>query len=428
MGNLNFFSPVEIRQIQISQLQKNLEYAYQRSPYYRDLMDRERIRPGHIRSLEDLRQFPTTTKDDLSREGDRFLCVRPDEIVDIMTTSGTTGLPIFVKATAADMARLAYNEELSFRAAGIERQDVVAVAVAMDRCFMAGMAYYLGLSRIGSAVLRVGPTSPAMLLKFMERSGVTAIISVPSFLKKVAAYAEQEGMDLSQSRVQRLICIGEPVRNRDFTLNALGQRISQAWKARVFSTYAASEIATTFCECEQGCGGHLHPELIHLEIIDPLGNPVPSGETGEICVTPFGIKGMPLIRYRTGDYSFIQPDVCTCGRASLRLGPILGRRDQMLKIKGTTIFPAIIHEIIQAEPLVRNHVLVVESEDALSDKIMLLIETDQPLVMESLREKVRSELKVAPQIRLASAEEIQTLQTAGEYRKRRLFVDHRRPL
>lgn len=421
----NPLSAEAIHRLQTGKLRQTIQYVHQHSPYYREMMDQAQIRPEDIRTPDDLRNFPTTRKDDMSREGDRFLCVPPEAIVDIMTTSGTTGTPIFVKATSADMERLAYNEELSFAAAGIGRGDVVALAVAMDRCFMAGMAYYLGLQRLGAAVLRVGPTSPAMLLKFLDRAGVTAIVSVPSFLKKVAAYARQEGMDLAKSRVRKLVCIGEPIRHADFSLNALGQAVADAWGAQVFSTYATSEIATTFGECEQGRGGHLHPDLIHLEILDAQGRPAAEGQVGEICVTPFGIQGMPVIRYLTGDYAFVQHSPCACGRASLRLSPILGRRDQMLKIKGTTVFPAVIHEICQAEPAVRGHVLVVESDDTLSDKLTLLIETSHPEVQERLAEKVRSELKVAPAIRIVSGEELQGLQTAGEYRKRRMFIDRR---
>ncbi len=419
------FSAEEIAILQTRQLRKTIHYIYTRSPFYRDLMEREGVSPADIKTLEDLRHLPTTSKEDMSRAGDRFLCIRPEEVADIMTTSGTNGAPIFFKLSEDDLARLAYNEQLSFCLTGITNKDVVALAVTLDRCFMAGMAYYMGLRRLGAAVLRVGPISPAFLLKFLDKTGVTAIVSVPSFLKRVAMYAEETGVSLRRGTVRKLICIGEPVRQADFSLNALGQTISRAWDAQVFSTYAGTEMSTTFGECEQGCGGHLHPELMHVEIVDEQGRPVPAGQTGEVCVTPFGITGMPLLRYRTGDYSFVRTEPCACGRSTLRLGPILGRRGQMLKVKGTTVFPAIIHEIVQSEPEVRAHVLIIESEDALSDKLILLLDTDQPRIAERIRERVRAEIKIAPDIRIVSGDEINILQTEGEYRKRRTFIDRR---
>jgi phenylacetate-CoA ligase len=427
MAISEMFSLEEITIMQTRQLRKTIHYIYNRSPFYRDLLDREGMSLTDIKSLEDLRHLPTTAKEDVSREGDRFLCVRPEEVADITTTSGTSGAPIFFKLTEDDLARLAYNEQLSFRLAGITEKDVVALAVTLDRCFMAGMAYYMGLRRLGAAVLRVGPISPAFLLRFLERTGVTTVVSVPSFLKRVGLYAEEAGISLRRSTVRKLVCIGEPIRQADFSLNALGETLSRTWGAQLFSTYASTEISTTFGECEYGCGGHLHPELAHVEIVDEHGRPVPEGETGEVCVTPFGITGMPLLRYCTGDFTFQRSQVCACGRATLRLGPILGRRGQMLKVRGTTVFPAGIHEIVQGETEVKSHVLIVESEDTLSDKLTLLLETDQPRAAERVRERVQAEIKTAPEVRIVSAEEINRLQSEGEYRKRRIFIDRRTP-
>jgi phenylacetate-CoA ligase len=425
MAISEMFSLDEIAILQTRQLRKTIHYIYNRSPFYRDLLDREGMSLTDIKTLEDLRHLPTTSKEDLSREGERFLCVRPEEVADITTTSGTSGAPIFFKLTEDDLARLAYNEQLSFRLAGITEKDMVALAVTLDRCFMAGMAYYMGLRRLGAAVLRVGPISPAFLLRFLERTGATAVVSVPSFLKRVGMYAEETGISLRHSTVRKLICIGEPIRQADFSLNALGQALSRSWGAQLFSTYASTEMSTTFGECEFGCGGHLHPELMHVEIVDENGRPVPNGAMGEVCVTPFGVTGMPLLRYRTGDFSCMHTEVCACGRNTLRLGPILGRRGQMLKVRGTTVFPAGIHEIVQAEAEVRAHVLIVESEDALSDKLTLLLDTDQPRAAERVRERVQAEIKTAPAIRIVSAEEINRLQSEGEYRKRRIFIDRR---
>ncbi len=427
MNKSEMFTPEEISIIQTRQLRKTIHYIYERSPYYRDLMDREGMTPADIKALADLRHLPLTSKEDFLREGDRFLCVRPEEIVDIMTTSGTVGEPAFYKATSQDLARLAYNEQLSFRAAGLTHKDVVALAVSLDRGSLPGMAFYLGLRQIGATALRLGPIAPAFFLRFLEQTSATAILAMPSFLKRVAVYAEETGHALRHCGVRKLICVGEPVRRIDYTLNPLGQMLARAWDAQVIASYTSTELATSFCECEEGCGGHLHPELACIEILNDKGYPVEEGEVGELCATPFGVTGMPLLRYRTGDFTFLRTEVCACGRQTLRLGPVLGRRGQMLKVQGTFVFPTSIHEIVQADPDVRAHVLVVENEDAMSDKLTLLLETSKPRAVERIREHVWLDVKIAPEIKTVSAEDMQALQGEGEFRRRRIFIDRRQP-
>ncbi len=320
------FTPEEISIIQTRQLRKTLHYVYDRSPFYRDLMDREGLLPAEIKTLQDLHFFPTTSINDLIREGDRFLCVRPEEVADIMMTSGTGDTSLVIKTTAQDMSRLAYNQQLVFLNAEVQEKDIVALAVTMDNCSMPGMAYYLGLRRIGAAGLRLGPISPDRFFRILEQTGISVVVAATTFLKSVITQAEKEDINLRRTTVKKLICIGEPVRQADFTLNSLGALLARTWDARVFSSYSTTDLSTTLCECEEGCGGHLHPELMHLEIVDERGHAIPDGEVGEICVTPFGITGAPVIRCRTGDYSFIREEQCNCGRSTSRLGPVSGPR------------------------------------------------------------------------------------------------------
>ncbi len=319
------FTPEEISIIQARQLRKTLHHVYERSPFYRDLMDREGLLPADIKTLQDLHYFPTTSGNDLVREGDRFLSVRPEEVADVFMTSGDRGAPLVIKTTAQDMSRLAYNEQLVFLTAEVQEKDIVALVVTMDNCSMPGMAYYLGLRRIGAAVLRLGQISPDMFLRILDRTEVSVLVAAPGFLKSVITQAEKENINLRRTTVKKLVCVGEPVRQADFTLNPLGALLARTWDAGVFSTYSTTDLSSTLCECEAGCGGHLHPELMHLEIVDGRGRVVPEGEVGEICVTPFGITGMPIIRYRTGDYSFISGERCNCGRFTSRLGPVSGQ-------------------------------------------------------------------------------------------------------
>jgi phenylacetate-CoA ligase len=404
---------------------KTIEYARVHSPFYRQRLAELPAKIG----LADLQRIPLTTKKDVSQHNDEFWCVGRDRIVDFCTTSGTTGLPTIYPLTNEDLDRLAVNEFLCFRRVGLTSNDVVILAVTIDKCFMAGLAYFEGLRRLGSAVVRVGAGSPAMLLSMIDRLSPTAIVSVPSFLKRVAGYAQQHGRDLSQSTVRKLVCIGEPVRNVDWTLTPLGDQISRAWNARVFSTYGNTELASSLCECEAGKGGHLHPELLHIEIVDDAGRPLADGQEGQLVATTIGVSGMPMIRFATGDVTFMTRQRCECGLWTPRIGPILGRRDQAMKLKGTTVYPAAVQRALGALEQVVDFVMIATAPTALSDELEVVVawRGESSSAEEMIREKLRGELKVCPTVRLASLQDVQALGDSKELRKQRVFLDRRKP-
>jgi phenylacetate-CoA ligase len=421
------FSLDEIRIIQTRQLRKTVYYLYERSPYYRDLMDREGIQPADIKDIDDLRHFPTTCREDISREGNRFLCIRPEEVADTVATAGTTHAPLFVRLAESDLLRLAYNEQISLRLTGLEPLDVVLLTTSLDRCNLAGIGYYHGLRRLGSGVMRVGPVPPALLLRLLDEGQATALIGTPAYFIQLVRYAQDVGLDQRLRNIKRLICVSEAIRKNDFSLSVLGERLVHDWHTTLFSLYTVTEIQTSFCECEAGQGGHIHPELMQLEIVDEQGRLLPEGTIGEVCVTPFGITGSPLLRYRTGDYSFLVHNECACGRMSPRLGPILGRSQQRVYIQQQAWFLTFIHEIIQAAPEIRQHVLVVESHEQGNDRLVLLLETTKPAVIEHLRQSLPLLVSNALDIQQVSPEQMQTLQNQGEAQPRRIFIDRRQP-
>jgi len=275
-----------------------------------------------------LNTLPTVDKKVLSERNLDFLCVPREQVVEIVTTSGTTGQPLLWMLTESDVQRLALNEKISFDCAGLTANDTVLVAVAMDRCFMAGLAYWLGLRELGCAVVRTGASSPTLILEMIQRVQPTVIVAVPSFLRHVADKARETGVDLKNCPVKKAVCIGEPIRDRALALNASGRAIEKAWGAKIYSTYGVTELANSLCECDAGAGGHLHGEQLHLEILDDAGQPVADGEVGEIVATTFGVEAMPLIRYRTGDCAAIFRAPCICGRTTRALA-----RSSAAKIK-----------------------------------------------------------------------------------------------
>jgi len=416
-------TPREIDSLLDQGVAATVAYVRANSPFYR----RKFASAPTIRTTADLQALPLTTKKEISQFNEEFWCVPRDQFIDISTTSGTTGIPTLYPLTQSDLDRLSHNEYLCFRQAGLSPGDVVILAVTIDKCFMAGLAYFEGLRRLGVTAVRVGAGSPAMLLRMMERLKPTAIVSVPSFLKRVATYASQQGIDPARSTLRKLICIGEPVRDSNWHLTSLGSQIACAWNAQIFSTYGITELACSLCECDAGTGGHLLPQLLHIEIVDDAGNPVPDGHEGQLVATSIGVAAMPLVRFATGDVTFMTHERCVCGRWTPRIGPILGRKDQAMKIKGTTVYPAAVQRALQGIDQIAGYVMIATAPTPLSDEleVVIALRGELPHAQETILEKLRGELKVSPTLRIASLQEIRILGDSTELRKQRVFVDRR---
>jgi phenylacetate-CoA ligase len=292
---------------------------------------------------------------------------------------------------------------------------------------MAGIAYYEGIRRMGAGLIRVGPGLPAMQWETIERLQPTTLVAVPSFLVKLIEYAQAKGIDLNTSSVKKAICIGEGLRTDSLELNTIGGKIKHAWNIGLYSTYASTEMQTAFTECGAGRGGHLHPELIHVELLDDAGNPVEAGEAGEVTITTLGVEGMPLLRYRTGDICHLHTEACSCGRNTPRLGPVIGRKQQMIKLKGTTLYPPAIFDIVQQVDHIHDYVVEAFTGKLGTDEVKLyisVIDGQQQNVERSLLSAFQSRLRVVPEIAFTPQKDIEALQQTGG-RKLKKFVDRR---
>jgi phenylacetate-CoA ligase len=203
--------------------------------------------------------------------------------------------------------------------------------------------------------------------------------------------------------------------------------VEKSWGAKVFSTYGVTELAASLCECEAGRGGHLHPELLHLEALDEQGRAVPDGEIGELTATTFGVEAMPVIRYRTGDFAALHRAPCACGRRTLRVGPIVGRKNQRLKIKGTTVFPSALKAVLDAVPEISSYAIVARRGENFSDDVEIKFSSaaDPTKIISTLKELFQGAAKVIPRLTAAAPAEIEQLQLPDGARKRRYFVDLR---
>lgn len=423
---LEFASAAGIRSVQESLLRKHVEYAAAASPYYRKLFASKGICPATV-TLDNLKDIPVTDKDQFSRLNDSFLAVTRGEVVDIVLSSGTTGIPSAVMYTERDLERLSYNEELSFAACGVTSDDTVLLTCTIDRCFIAGLAYYSGVRKLGAAAIRNGLATVESHLEIIRRLKPTVIVGVPTFLLKLGKYILSQGIDPHANGVKKLVCIGEPIRDRSMAFLRAGEELEFIWGAKVYSTYASSETITSFSECTAQNGGHLHPDLAVIEIVDDKGNCLPPGEVGEVVVTPLGMEGMPLVRFSTGDISFIMDEPCSCGRNSPRLGPILGRTKQMMKLKGTTVYPESIYAVLDSIPGVSEYFVTASADYDLSDLVKIYVAVNDRSCTDNLiLDKLQAVLRVRPEVIITSEETVNRWRNAGNSRKLIRFIDERK--
>ncbi|MDR7129154.1 phenylacetate-CoA ligase [Algoriphagus sp. 4150] len=418
-NHIDYLPADEIEARQVELLKKHLSYTLAHSPFYKDKFSKQDI--AAISKLSDFSKFPRTSKKDLAEFNAEFLSIVQREVVEYVTTSGTTGKPVSIALSKNDLERLAYNEARSLEIAGFTADDIVQITTTLDKCFMAGMAYYLGLTKIGAAVLRAGQGTPEFHWEMIRQVNPTSLIAVPSFLQKLGSHSSA-----ISNRITRALCIGEPLRNADFSDNQLSKNIKQHWNIDLRSTYASTEMATAFTECQEKQGGHLLPELIILEILDEHGNEVADGELGEVTVTPLGIEGMPLVRFQTGDLARKHADTCACGRNTPRLGPIEGRLAQMIKLKGTTIYPNQIEEILHNYPSASPYLIEIDRDyNGLDEVSIVLPETFTEEESYNLLIGLQARLRVKPTIKKSSASAIQQLLFRGNSRKPKKIIDHR---
>lgn len=261
-SDIEFCTSDEIEIFQNERLHEALRYLWAHSPFYQRMFRSHHIDINEIRTIQDLQLLPFTEKKDLQLYNNDFLCVPQYKIIDYITTSGTLGDPVTFGCTDRDLDRLAYNEKKSFECAGVHPGNIVQLMTTIDKRFMAGLAYFLGIRELGAGIIRVGNGMPELQWDTIQRIKPDTIMCVPSFILRLIEYAEQHGIDYRNSSVKRIIGIGEGLREQDFSLNLLGRRIKEKWNVELYATYSSTEMGATFSECSYGCGGHVHPELI----------------------------------------------------------------------------------------------------------------------------------------------------------------------
>lgn len=402
--NIDYLSKQEIEDFQAKKFKELLQYLNTNSKYYQNQFKELNIDVNKT-SLKEISKFPFTQKEDLANHNQDLLCVAKNKVADFVTTSGTISDPVTFFLTHKDIQRLGYNEAKSLTCAGATSNDVFQLMTTIDKRFMAGLAYLNGVSQLKAGMIRVGPGSPHLQWDSIQRFKPTYLIAIPSFIPKLIEFAVKNHIDFNNSSVKGIVCIGEPIRNKALELSELGKRIKSQWNVKLYSTYASTEMGAAFTECEHANGGHLRPELLILEVVDENGIEVADNEEGEVVVSTLGVEGMPLLRYKTGDVCVKYQTQCACGRNTTRLGPVLGRKKQMLKYKGTTVFPPAIFDVLDMMEMLDLYQLEILNDEYGNDDIIINLSEDLLLkntktfdVEDEIKSSFRSKLRVVPKL------------------------------
>lgn len=417
--------PEHIQEVQLNCLKNHLRHA-QNSLFYKNLLVNSHFEVDDLKTVGDLGSIPFTSRNDLA-EFHRNFTTNHAPISDISYTSGTTGTPLVIPYTAADLNRLAFNEAMAFYSAGVTAKDKILLTVTLDRGFIAGIAYYTGIQVLGATAIRSGPGHLEHQWKLIQELSPTVLLGVPSFLLAMARWGKKNGFLTTETSIHTLILIGEPVQDGRFSDTTLGKLLKESWNAQLISSYGATEIETAFGDCKLNRGGHEHPELMFVEIIDDEGKLVSDGVAGEVVVTPLGVQGLPLIRYKTGDISRLHSSPCKCGFNTRRLGPVEGRLSQRLKFKGTTLYPEMILQALQQLSGLGEHYIEVHEAFDLSDKIIITVATTlQCPTPTEVKNHLSSLLRVTPEIQFKPLNDVEKITGIGKLRKPKRFFDLRK--
>ncbi len=409
-----FLSPEQIIDKTIRALRNHVEHLRDESPFYRELL--KDIDPSSVQTLDDFAALPFTTRQLFSKNWHSFVSGGVTSVVETVMTNGTAGKPLLYVYSRNDLDRLAYGAALSFHSCGVGGQDRIQIMYGLDR-FCAGISFYHGAMLLGGNVSRAGQLPAEIQKSRFETLLPTVLVGIPSELMKLARDLEKKGFDVPNSSVEKLVCTCESVYDQNLSPNSVSRDLQQLWGAQVYSVYNLTEASAPMGECMVRGGLHTRPELVHIEVVAQNGEPVPDGTPGELVVTPLGNEAMPLLRYRTGDVTYIVPGECECGRGSPRIGPVLGRKSQLLLVNGSYVYPLNVTNVLDGMEEVNDYAIVVENNSPTSDRVTVHAAAPASSV-EKIVNQLRAEAKVSFPVLISNVATIQSMRPFSRVKQR----------
>ena len=381
----------QLQELQLSRLQAIVGRAYEHVQLFRSRMDERGLTPASVRRLEDLAGLPFTVKTDLRDTYPFGLFASPmGEVVRLHASSGTTGKPIVVAYTDADVKVWSSVMVRTFAACGLHAGDIIQNAYGYG-LFTGGLGAHYGAEALGATVIPISGGNTERQIMVLKDFGVTAICCTPSYFLHLAERAGEMGVDLRQLPLRAGVFGAEP------WTSAMRDRIQQQTGIRAYDIYGLSEIIGpgVASECSAQDGLHIFEDHFYPEIIDPQTlEPLPDGQEGELVLTTLSKQAMPMIRYRTRDITTILPEPCACGRTIRRIRRIGRRSDDMFIIRGVNVFPSQIETALLAVEGTLPHYQIVLTREQGLDQMEVQVEitaeifSDKIRAMEDLQERL----------------------------------------
>jgi phenylacetate-CoA ligase len=393
----------EIRGLQLKRLKETVKKLYENVPFYQNKFKELKIKPTDIKTLEDMRKLPLTTKDDLRNTSPFGMMISSlDNCIELHASSGTTGIPITVCYTPKDIDVWSEVMARCLSMSGLTKKDIFQNPIPYGT-FTGAFGFHYGAQKIGALVIPSGMGQSKRQLKLMDYYGTTFISGVASYAMRLSQVAQELDVDLQKLKVRNGLFGAEM-----FT-PGLKKRIMNTWDMDVHDIYGLTEMCGpgVSTDCDQHDGLHLWEDHFLVEVLDPITlDPVESEEEGEIVLTTLTKEGMPLLRYRTRDIAKIyDQEVCDCGRTHVKHTTIKGRSDDMIIIRGTNIYPGQIESTLMKNQEVGGNWRMVL--DTKNDVDMLTVEVESKNKLsqvesanleESLKNDIKSIIVFTPRV------------------------------
>ena len=378
---------MQITETQIAQVNKQIKALLSAESFYGKKLAEAGV--TSIQSAEDFQKLPFSEKNDLRNAYPLGLMTAPEEkIVRIHSSSGTTGLPVIIPYTQKDVDDWAVMFKRCYEMAGMTNMDRIQITPGYG-LWTAGIGFQAGAERLGSMVIPMGPGNTDKQLQMMMDMKTTVLGSTSSYALLLAEEIQKRG-------IKDKIHLKKGIIGSERWGEKMRKRITEELGIEIYDIYGLTEIygPGIGISCSHDCGMHYWDDYIYIEIIDPVtGEVLPDGELGEIVITTLVKEGAPLIRYRTHDLSRIIPGDCPCGSKFPRLDTIMGRTDDMMKIKGVNVFPTQIEEILKEFPEVSSEYQIRISHLEGKDTMRIYVETNGTVDFLDLAKRIASKVK-----------------------------------
>ncbi|MEI7898805.1 MAG: phenylacetate--CoA ligase [bacterium] len=379
----DYLEPRELRALQLQRLKATVQRTYDNVALFRQRLDDRRMKPADVQTLDDVKRLPFTQKTDLRDTYPYGLFAVPmKEVVRLHASSGTTGKPIVVGYTQADLDVWSSVMLRSFVAAGIHAGDVLQNAYGYG-LFTGGLGAHYGAERLGATVIPISGGNTERQILVMKDFGVTAICCTPSYFLHLIEKVQASGISFKRLGVKTGVFGAEP------WTEAMRAYIQRESGIKAFDIYGLSEIIGpgVGIECREQAGLHIFEDHFLIEIVDPkTDNVLPDGEEGELVVTTLTKQAFPMIRYRTYDMTSIIPERCDCGRTIRRINRIRSRSDDMLIIRGVNVFPSQIEAALLSVDQTVPHYQILLTRKGGLDQIEVQVEVTKEMFGDRISE------------------------------------------